>query len=499
MMKAENTGITKRQAISLLTRSPHGELGQYLEIGRPFAAQEPEFFAHLVAWNHQKGAVRDAKVALPVIALAALAPGDIASAHFGENALAHLARLDPRNLVRAVRWAKDVKTPGAGRAIARTVERYLRERETRWPWWEATALQHRKSMKELYALYHVKPDAKADLILFKGNPPKGSAFEVVARLAEMPAAEAAGAVLEHRIPWLVAQGALGARVREPDLLLALIERMSPAELITNAAALERWGARELPETRAAFEAALERAATSKRAPALKATRAAEAQKPEAGKVAEKLRGVQERQLDAGAGVEGDWLVLADKSASMHQAIEVARQVAALLARTVRGKVHLVFFDTDPRHLEVTGRTYDEIRAATATVTADGGTSIGCGLAYARERGLEFQGIAVVSDAKENTPPVFCREYARLRDLGGEEPSVYLYRMGTTMTGYGDRDLALTCAAEGIDIQEFDLRGGVDYYSMPNIVQSMRVSRYSLLDEIMGTPLLTLDAVFRAAA
>jgi hypothetical protein len=36
---------------------------------------------------------------------------------------------------------------------------------------------------------------------------------------------------------------------------------------------------------------------------------------------------------------------------------------------------------------------------------------------------------------------------------------------------------------------------IDYYSLPNIIPTMKTTRYSLVDEIMGTPLLTLKQVF----
>ena len=46
----------------------------------------------------------------------------------------------------------------------RTLEKYLRAREANWGWWERSALQHRASMKSLYALTHVKPSAMAQQI-----------------------------------------------------------------------------------------------------------------------------------------------------------------------------------------------------------------------------------------------------------------------------------------------------------------------------------------------
>jgi len=36
---------------------------------------------------------------------------------------------------------------------------------------------------------------------------------------------------------------------------------------------------------------------------------------------------------------------------------------------------------------------------------------------------------------------------------------------------------------------------VDFYSLPNLVQTMRTNRYSLIEEIMETPLLTLEQAF----
>jgi hypothetical protein len=51
---------------------------------------------------------------------------------------------------------------------------------------------------------------------------------------------------------------------------------------------------------------------------------------------------------------------------------------------------------------------------------------------------------------------------------------------------------------GIEMQTFDIRGGTDFYSIPNLAQTLRASRYSLVDEILSTPLLTLSNVLKGA-
>lgn len=350
-------------------------------------------------------------------------------------------------------------------------------------------------MRTLYALFHVKPAPSYNRILFGGERPAGSVWDVLPRLKDMSATEAAGTIITKRIPFLVAMGALGARAKDPDVVMALIGRMSPTELVTNTKMLERLGVKTNPALRAAYAEGLEKVAKSKKAPTFKTTRAAEALGD--SKLAEGLRGAQEKQLDAIA-VKGSWLVLGDKSASMKVAIESARIVAATLARLVEGEVRLVFFDTSPRAVDVTGKDYDAILAATKLVTAGGGTSIGCGLDWALRSGFEADGIAVVSDGAENTPPMFAQTLARYREKVGKDVPAYLYKVPCHQPSpYGNNPDALEAGmrAAGLALDVFDLTDGVDYYSLPNLAVTMRANRYSLADEIMETPLLTLRKVF----
>lgn len=478
-------GLTKNQILSELVRSPHGDLKQYVPLGKQAAREEREFFAHLIAWNEKHGEIRDSRVALPVISLTE--PGF--NLELAENSYAHLALLDPRNFLRGMRFAKDLRPGnpfGSGRRYARLVERYLRVREDVPPRWDRAALAHRASMRELYALFHIKPAPRADRILFKGERPTGSVFEAVAQLRTMPAVAAAGTIMEHKIPFLVAMGALGARAKEEDLVLALIDRMSPAELVTNTKMLERLGIKTVPALRAAYEAGLLRAA--EKGKGLKASKAAQAVGDK--KLKSKLKGLQERQIAASAGIEGNWLVLGDKSGSMASAIEAARHVAGTLAKMVRGRVHLVFFNESPQAMEVTGKSYDEILAMTKRVTASGQTSIGCGLRWALDNHLEVDGIAIVSDGEENHPPIFVETYMKALAAWGKDVPVYLYHCGSQ-----DGTLTRNMQRGGQDMQVLSLPRGLDYYSLPNLVATMRSNRYSLIDEVMATPLITLDQAF----
>ena len=497
------TGLTRSQLIVELTRSPYGDLESYLPVGLRYAEQDPDFFAHLVSWNHAKGSVRDAKVALPVIALdvAERLTDDVAAWRvLTDNALAHLADLRPRQLVQALAFTREAKTMVNRRLLRRFVTRYLRDLETDWRTWERTALQHREALRTLYAQWHIAPGgtkgSRYDETLLRSAAVTGK-FAAVRTLAHLPANEIADVMRRHQIPFLIARGALGARAKEPYIALALLQAMSPVEVVNNTRALERLGVRLVPELRAAFEQALERAGTSKKTKhsTLKATRAAEALEASGEtQLAGKLRALQERQLDNAAGIEGNWLVLGDKSSSMSTAIELARQVSGILARMVKGTVHVVFFDTAPRAFDVTGKTYEDIKAVTALVRANGCTSIGCGLQWCVENKVEVDGLAVVSDGGQNTMPSLPMALAAYDKLFGRLPTVYFFKTP------GDPDrLTAECGAAGVDVQVFDLRtggahGAVDYYSLPTLVETLRANRYSLVDEVYAAPLRTLDEV-----
>lgn len=486
------TGLTKNKIITVLSRSAHGKLHEYVADGLAATKQEPEFMAHLIAWNRLKGQVRDSQVALPVVSLCVPIAPELA-----ENSFAHIATLGPRQLLMAYRFVLEVRPAGRQRQFDRLVAAWLREAEANAPRWERTALQHRRVLKELYSLSRTKPADFANVALFgrhldktKAKYRAGSLFEVVAHLKDMSPTEAAGAIITRKIPFLIAVGALGKAANETDVVLALIKSMSATELVTNTKMLEKMGIKTIPALRGAYEEGLKKVSSSG-ANVFKTTRAAEAV-TDAG-LKNKLQGAQERQIEKMGGVDGRWLVLGDRSPSMHQSVEVAKHVAGTLTKMVKGKVWLIFFDSTPQTIDVTGLTLDQVTKATAHIRAGGsGTSIGCGLQRMLDSQEEIDGIAIVSDGGENTPPVFASVYKKYSAAFGKDVPVYLYLCEGDTPG-----LVNDMKREEIDMQVFDLRGTkIDYYSIPNLVATMRTSRYSLVDEIMSTRLLTLKDVFK---
>lgn len=480
--------LNKRTVISELTKSPHGDLAQYVPIGVRAGFEDPAFFSHLIAWNERKGSIRDSRVALPVLALTVDAIWS--DRELRDNAMAHLAKLAPRDLLRAVEFSRSAPAKlGSSRqkALRGLVESYLRDVEASQGGFERRAIQHRKTLKGLYAGCRIKPGPFAQRVLFDGE--KVGLFQHVSALRTMSVEEAAGTITNLRIPFLVARGAVGKRASEPAILQALVQNMTPTELVTNAKALEKLGVRDLPATRGAFEGAVVKASKSANVQAtLKTTRAADMI---GGDTGERLRGLQEKQLDKLA-VEGDWAVFGDRSGSMQQSIELAKEIAATLARTVNGKVHLVFFSSDVQSFDVTGKSFDEIREITKRVVPGGGTAMGLPVAYLAERKISVDGMVFVSDGGERGNPQFPTFYKRYVEDMDVEPTVYLYKV----RGSDPDWLSQYCARDGVDLQVFDLTGPTDSYSLPALITTMRASRFSLIDEIMGTPLLRIEDVLK---
>jgi len=244
-----------------------------------------------------------------------------------------------------------------------------------------------------------------------------------------------------------------------------------------------------PALRGAFDKAMEKASTSKKN-TLKTTQAVEAVE-DAG-LKEKLRGLQAKQIAAAGGPDGDWVILADKSGSMQHAIETACHVAGSITQFVKGKVGLIFFDTSPMAVDVTGLSLDQIQKATRSFRANGGTSIGCGLNRMLVEKLAVDGIVIVSDGGDNTAPLFHDVYPKYAKFVDKDVPVYFYQL----SGEADK-LTPNMQRAGIEMTTFDLRGSkLDYYSIPNTVKTLRSNQYSLVEEILSTPLLTLNDVLK---
>ena len=108
-----------------------------------------------------------------------------------------------------------------------------------------------------------------------------------------------------------------------------------------------------------------------------------------------------------------------------------------------------------------------------------------------KKGEVVNGIAIISDGGENCNPYFHGVYPKYCAQTGMDIPVYMFHVG----GMYNEFHRFTENA-GINVETFKLGRNVDYYSLPNLIRTLRTSRYTLVEEIMETKLLTFNDVFK---
>ena len=459
---------------SLLT-TPHRKLAEVGELHKTMLERDPLFYGHLATWYQRHGEVRDHKEVFVGNLLTSTVAG-----HRGAGFVL-VQELPPYQVARVVDFVKEQR--GTLPRSARTaVERYLRAREENTKFFDAAALRARKSMKRLYAGLHIKPSARADAILFKDAPPADSLAHALKLLAktETPA-EQARLIVEHRVPYAVAVGAVKALT--PTVLVALINQMTPQEVINNLKSLKARGALAHAEVKALVDEKLRAAAQSDRVSAFKATKAAEVAGVDA-ETAAQLEVVASEQVKRRGRITKTTALFVDKSGSMTDAIEVGKQIAALVSGITEAALYVYAFDTAAFAVAPQGeaRELSDWERAFRDVRADGGTSIGAPLEVMRLRRQAVEQIVIVTDEGENTAPYFGETYARYAAELQCAPHVLVVKLGQHCD-LVERQLRTARVA----CETFTFAG--DYYALPNLVPLLsRPSRLELLMEILDTPL-----------
>jgi len=502
-------GLVRSEILNKLNLSVHGKLTEYNAVIGQACKEDAEFMAHLIAYDFVNGQIKDTKIALPVITLASKEFPD----ELVENSVAHLAMQPPRELVKALKFSIDSGAPARRqKLLEKTIRRYLAVKESEPGKWNRLAVRHRRSLRDLYARTHAPMAPWASALLFKNQDKEnrkpisaqylpGSIFADIANLKLMDSAQVAAAIQKWHLSPLVVSGALaGAKAKQDDakVVQATMDQMSDTEVVSRAKSLEKRGVGKDAVLKDAFRKKVSKATKSKKA-TLKTSVAADEVEDESMKTM--LRELQERQIQAqkesGRGIDGNWLVICDRSASQQTAIALGTHIAAAIAKFVTGQVWLVFCNSDVTPMEATGKTLEELQARTKLVIAAGNTSYGVGLAWAIEKGLQLDGVAIVGDGGENTQHYAQAHIAYEKRFGKVLPT-YLYRTFCPPGQPDPRMFGQIMGSVGRQFTEFDLTSGaVDYYSIPNIVQSMNASRFGVVEKIMACPLVTLDQVLPA--
>ncbi len=460
---------------SLLT-TPHRDLAKVAELHGEMSSRDPIFYAHLAAWYWGNGDVRDHKEVFVGNLLTSNVPE-----HRGAGFVL-LQQFPPYQVARVIDFIKQQRG-NVPRSTRTAVERYLREREARPEAFDRAALRARKAMKHLYATLHIKPAGRADAVLFKGEPPADSLAYALKQLAKADNAMVqAQLIVEHRIPYTVAVGAL--RKLTPTALVALISQMSPQEAINNLNSLKQRGALENAEVKALVDEKLAAAASDERVSAFKAMKAAEVAGVDAA-TTEKLEQAAHEQVKRRGRITRPTALFVDKSSSMTEALEVGKQIAALISGIAGAELYVYAFDTMAYPVatkDTNARELADWERAFSMLFPDNATSIGAPLEVMLKKRQAVEQIIIVTDEGENSAPYFRDVLPRYREELKVDATVVIVKVGQH-NGQLENDLRRI----GQPAETFTFAG--DYYSLPNLVPFLsRPSRLELLMEILETPL-----------
>jgi hypothetical protein len=484
---------------SFLT-TPHRKLEECAALHRSALERDPLFYGHLAVWYFETGEVRDHKT----LFAAHLLTSDYAE--FREAGWVVLQGMAPFEVARVLDHAKRVigKAP---RVLKSAVAHYLRTREANPRQFDGAALRARQDLKHLYASLRIKPGERAQAILFDDEPPVDSLPGALKRLARAETAEEqATIILDGKIPYVTAIGAV--KHVTPALLVALIDAMSPQEAINNLAALKRRGALDEPDVKALIDGKLKAAAGDKRVSTMKARKAIEAASPDA-ETSQILTDVMDRRVAAKVEIKRPTALFVDKSGSMTQAIEVAKQLAALISAVVSAEFRVYAFDTaafevkpklDGGKQPLLGKLMATLTQAPAAVAeqrrltltdwekaftlikADGGTSIGAPLPKMRRDGVYVEQIVLVTDEGENTQPYFGDALAEYAAAMKTTPSVIVVNVGG-----GAARFCQDLIQRGVEVMRYEFRG--DAYALPNLLPLLALpTRAELVEMIMAREL-----------
>ena len=509
MTQRSETDI-RLQMLNSFLNCPHRDTETLSKLHQELQTQDPVFYAHLSAWYFKNGDVRDIKEIMA---------GSLSCASFLENRETGLALLRKlpvflkRRVVGFIKGKKikirektgkkiqkgkktieevkiTEKTVGLFKniptALKKDVEKYLRWLEADADRFDSIAMKNFNDLKGLYASLSIKPCARAQQILFEQKYPEDSKLNVFKTISAIKVPEeAAKLIVKNKIPYTVAVGLIDSVT--PSILAALINAMSPQEVINNIASLEEKGAMDNPDLKALVDSKLEKAKTSKGVAALKPKAAQSTGRVKNEETIKKLEAITDSQIRRSGTIKEPTAILCDKSGSLAAAIETGKRAAALLSGAMEAPLHVIAFDSMAREITATGTGMSHWEKAFASVSAHGGTSIGCALDYLMRKGVSVNQIIVITDEDENAEPYFHAVYPAYQKRFNVTPTITVINVmnrggvhNTTFTSFLKR------ANIAFDVYKPD---GFDYYALPGLVTLLsRSTKLDLLYEIMDTPL-----------
>ena len=475
--------------VNSFLKTPHRQKELFTEMHKEFLNNDPYCYVHMAAWYSDTQSIRDHKE----LFAAHLIANDFDN-EYRNVGLAMIREMPPYQIARVVKYVKENlgKVPTC---LKTEVSSYLREREEETRWFDSAILSGRKHLKYLYATLRIAPGGPqvdieykgkkittsyADAILFKNVYPKESSLPVLNEIRNAKSEKKrAELIVKNNIPFRVVVGLV--KEVTPMIAVAMLNNMSPQDVINNLGMLKRHGCMDNSDIKDIIKEKIDAAKGDKRAHTLKTKVAAEGSGV-SNDIKKALADVADVKIKSGAAITRPTAIFVDKSGSMHNAIEVGKQVAAIASAISEAGLYVYAFDTISREVTAEGTKLSDWEKAFKPIRANSSTSIGSPFRTMISNNVVVENIVIITDEEENRAPYFASTYRSYCEQMNVEPSVIIVRVDANKT-----DLQRSCDKENIEYTVYDFDG--DYYSLQDLVPLLaQRSVEELLEEIMEYPL-----------
>jgi hypothetical protein len=443
---------------------------------------DPQFYGCLAAWYQRNGFVEAHKELFIANLSLSFEEGH------REAAYVMLQPLRTYQVARVVRYLKEARHKMPRRTKS-AVEYWLRRREADALWFDEVFLRDRKNVKYLYATLQIKPSTRAKAIVFEEEPPKDSRVFVVQQLSKNNDPDhIAEQIVAHKINAATAVGLLP--YMNEKILAALIQVMTPQQLLNRMASLRRRGAFEDKKMRSLIEEKMLQAASEKRVQDGRLLIAAQASGDDL--LNAQLGQLSAQRLQQKGSIKRPTAIFVDKSGSMQVALEVGAHVASLCSAIVERELWVYAFDSFARPIKAPEqKNLIGWSRAFSSIHADGATSIGAPfVSLAKEKSAAEQ-IIVITDGEENTAPYFVPALREYEAKTQQRCQVIVVIVGQKVLGRSALEVSLQ--QEKIEHQCILFQG--DLYSLPNLIPYVTTPRRAeLCAEIMMSELPTREAL-----
>jgi hypothetical protein len=386
-----------------------------------------------------------------------------------------ISGLEPFRIFRIDEFIRkyQVKAP---RLMRDTMTDYVRFLEGQPSRFDGVAIRNRKALKSVYTHYHIKPNERAQAIIFDDKPPADSKLGILKQIANSTdVREQVRLVVENKIPYVVASSVLPKMT--PAVGVALIEVMSPTEALNSRGWIEKSGLLQVPEIRDAYTAKIKQA--TKSAASIEYRKSA--QGTDAG-IQQAVEEAKEEAVKKQQRVTQNLLLMVDKSGSMEAALSMAIKFGERIAPICDGELAVVAFNDYAQELKVQDtHSLAAWQQAFKGIRCSGYTSMRSGLELALKNGYTPQVVVVITDEQENRD-VYAGLLSTMESKGMDVPHTVCLTIGG-LTSFTDR-----ITEAGFRVDRFEVSGD-DYYVFDQVAAILGGSPApTIVERILSTQL-----------